>query len=97
MEFEKDVELELGRRVERSGGLYIKAGQQGWPDRIVMLPGGRLVWVELKRNGGRLSALQRFRHAQLRERGQQVVTIWSREDIDRLMEDLQWEDQEQKR
>ena len=55
------------------------------PDRLVLLPGGRVVWVELKRGKlGRLSPMQAYRHGQLRRLGQEVVVVRSAEDIDAL-------------
>ena len=92
MEFEKDIEQYLKRRVERDhGGLCIKVSPEnvkGIPDRLVVLPpDGRCVWVELKRSkDGRLSDLQKYQHARLRKMGAKVVVAWSREDVDKLMD-----------
>jgi hypothetical protein len=59
---EKLVEAELVARVEAMGGMCIKVqatGRRGFFDRIVVLPKGRVVFVELKRpKGGRLSPHQ---------------------------------------
>lgn len=59
---EKDIEKALGRMVGRRGGRCLKWVCPGWagvPDRIILLPGGRIVFVELKRpKGGDVSALQ---------------------------------------
>lgn len=91
MEFEKDIEQYLKRGVERDhGGLCIKVSPEnvkGIPDRLVVLPpDGRCVWVELKRKDGRLSELQKYQHARLRKIGADVAVVWSREDVDKLME-----------
>lgn len=51
----------MRRAVEAAGGRCLKwvsPGAQGVPDRIVLLPGGRAAFVEVKRPGGKLSALQ---------------------------------------
>ena len=88
MILERDVEQRLARRVEALGGLCIKAGQDGWPDRIVMLPGGVLVWVELKRKTGKLSDLQRYRRAQLEQVGQRVQYLWSADAVDGFIDGL---------
>lgn len=85
MELERDIEQYLAQRVEDLGGLCLKHGQNGWPDRIVLLPGGVIVWVELKRRGGKLSAVQIYRASQLDKLGQHVVSAWSREDVDELL------------
>lgn len=44
-------------------------GQRGCPDRLVLLPGGRAVFVELKRAGEDLRELQRYRREQLERTG----------------------------
>lgn len=88
MNLERDVEQRLVRLVEGLGGLCIKAGQDGWPDRIVMLPGGVLVWVELKRSTGKLSDLQQYRRRQLEQVGQKVQYLWSTDAVDGFIEGL---------
>ena len=88
MNLERDVEQRLTRRVEALSGLCIKAGQDGWPDRIVMLPGGVLVWVELKRKTGKLSDLQRYRRTQLEQVGQRVQYLWSVDAVDGFIDGL---------
>jgi hypothetical protein len=61
---EKDIERALGRMVGKHGGLCLKWVCPGWagvPDRIVLLPGGRIIFVELKRpKGGVVSARQKW-------------------------------------
>ncbi len=61
-ELEKEVESNLRDMVKRVGGLCLKWVCPGWsgvPDRIILLPGGKIMFVETKRpKGGRYSALQ---------------------------------------
>ena len=61
-QLEKDIEKKLRQLVERRGGLCLKWVCPGWvgvPDRLVLLPGGRIHFVETKRpKGGRYSAMQ---------------------------------------
>lgn len=89
MELERDVEQYLTARVRAAGGMCVKFSpdsMRGMPDRIVMLPGGVLVWVELKKpKGGKVSEVQRHRHRKLRQLGQQVVVLWSKADVDQFM------------
>ena len=63
MALEKDVEQRLRKGVEGLGGRCMKLvsqGNNGMPDRLVLLPDGRCVFVELKRpKNGRLSPVQR--------------------------------------
>lgn len=58
---------------------------RGWPDRIVALENGEVLWVELKRPGGTLSALQEKVHADLARLGHSVHVTYSKEDIDRVL------------
>lgn len=70
---EKDIEKALGRMVGRHGGLCRKWVCPGWagvPDRIVLMPHGRIYFVELKRpDGGTRSALQQWWADKLTELG----------------------------
>jgi hypothetical protein len=91
-QLETEVELYLRRRVEQAGGRCVKFHpdhQRGWPDRLVLLPRGLLLWVELKRpQGGRVSGAQRVAHEDLRRLGQRVELVRSKEEVDALMEEL---------
>lgn len=83
---EKDIEKKLRQKVEALGGFCLKWDCPGWsgvPDRIVLLPGARLHFVELKRpKGGRLSKLQEKWHEWLGLRDFDVWTIWNERDLD---------------
>lgn len=73
---EKRVEKRLVDGVKKLGGRCIKLvsqGNNGLPDRLVLLPGGRMVFVELKRpKGGRLSPVQVVQQKKLRSLGFEV-------------------------
>ena len=75
---EKFIEQKLVGLVRREGGLcpkFVSPGSDGWPDRIVLMPGGKLAFVELKAPQGRLRPIQVQRHAQLRDLGFLVYVI----------------------
>lgn len=61
---EKEIEAKLVNLVKRHGGLCLKWICPGWagvPDRIVLLPGGKVIFVELKRpEGGVISRRQKW-------------------------------------
>lgn len=92
---ERQVEQYLRRRVEELGGRCVKfdpGTARGWPDRIVLLPRGHLIWAELKRPvGGRLSDAQRVAHEELKRLGQYVVVLRSREEVDEFLKGQQRE------
>ena len=88
MDLERDVERRLAYLVEQAGGICLKHGQDGWPDRIVMLPGGKIVWVELKRPTGVTADLQLYRAVQLVKVGQQVVVLRSVPEVNAFIEGL---------
>jgi hypothetical protein len=86
---ESAIERELRLRVEALGGLCIKVkaiGRRGFFDRIVVLPGGRVWFVELKRpKGGRLSPHQVWHLGEFSRLGAVAVVVKSTADIDRLL------------
>lgn len=83
-ERERSAEAKLREGVKPLKGiaLKIKSGITGYPDRLVIWPGGRVTWVELKRDsGGVLSEIQKVRHARLRKMGHEVVVLSGTEEV----------------
>ena len=84
-QLEKDIEAKLRKLVESRGGLCLKWVCPGWvgvPDRIVLLPGGRVIFVETKRpKGGRLIPMQVWWQKKLTRLGFQHDIIWNKEDL----------------
>ena len=75
---EKDIEKIFTADIKRAGGKAFKftsPGNDGVPDRIVMLPDGRIVFVELKTDTGKLSRLQELQCRQIAELGQTVRVL----------------------
>lgn len=88
---ERDVESYLRDRVKTVGGKAYKwtsPGNSGVPDRIVILPGGAITFVELKAPGGRPTKLQLVQHKHLRDLGCDVRIIDSKEKVDELLQEL---------
>ena len=84
---ESKIERRLVSKVAAAGGLCLKwTGAVGVPDRIVVLPGGKVIFVEVKAADGRLSAMQVLMHKKLNERGACVFVVWSEKDVDKLIE-----------
>lgn len=62
---ENAVEAALVRRVKVLGGLcekFVSPGRRSVPDRLVTLPGGRIIFVEIKAPGGKPTPLQNRDH-----------------------------------
>lgn len=75
---EKDIEKILVNEVRKLGGRaykWVSPGNDGVPDRIVILPGQPPIFVELKTETGKLSALQGVQITRLRELGQDVRVL----------------------
>lgn len=88
---EKEIEKYLRRQCAARGLLCLKYSNPcavGYPDRLVVIPDGKVVWVELKSRGRRPSAIQAVRHEELRVIGHAVSVIDSREGVDRLLDRL---------
>lgn len=75
---ESEIERKLGLGVRQLGGLYYKftsPNLPGVPDRIVILPGGRVIFVELKAEMGRLANIQKWVIEEMRQREADVRVI----------------------
>lgn len=76
---ESDIEAKLVRGVKALGGIaykFISPGHPGVPDRLVVLPGGKVIFVELKTEIGRLSKVQLYECGQLEARGCEVAVLY---------------------
>ncbi len=85
---EKDIERYLVKRVRELGGVcfkWVSPGHAGVPDRIVLLPAGRISFLELKRPGGKPSKLQLHVLAQLQRLGCQAGWADSKEAVDAFL------------
>jgi len=75
---EREIELILRKATAERGGFCLKFAPANWvgaPDRLVILPKGKMGFVEVKAPGQRARPLQRVRHRQLAELGCFVAVL----------------------
>ena len=88
---EKQIEKKLVDAVRNAGGMcpkYVSPGMDGMPDRLVLMPGGRLAFVETKAPGKKPRPLQLHRHAQLRALGFDVFVVDKPEQIGEVLREV---------
>ncbi|MCQ5028688.1 VRR-NUC domain-containing protein [Flavonifractor sp. DFI.6.63] len=88
---ESKIESRLVQMVRERGGLcykFVSPGNPGVPDRIVITPGGRTVYVELKTEIGRLAAIQQWQLEEMRKRGADVRVLKGLEQVKAFVEEV---------
>lgn len=86
---EKDVERYLTQEVKKRGGMcfkFVSPGNTGVPDRIVLTPGGKVVFVELKTVTGRLQPIQQYMHREMRKRGAEVDVLYGLQGVETFLQ-----------
>ena len=89
---EKSIEQKLVKAVKSAGGICPKLvcpGFDGMPDRMVLLPCGRLGFVEVKAPGRKPRALQISRHELLTHLGFRVYVLDDPEQIGGILDGIQ--------
>ena len=75
---EKEIEKKMVSEIKKRGGLaykWVSPGNDGVPDRIVVLPGGKVIFVELKTETGTLKPRQKVQIDRLKALGCGVVVV----------------------
>ena len=88
---ESGIEKRLIKEVKKIGGKakkFVSPGSSGEPDRIVLLPTGKLIFVELKAPGEKPKPLQEYRAKEYRALGFDVRCIDSVEGIMELIKEV---------
>jgi len=89
---EKQIESKLVNAVKNEGGLclkFVSPSMDGIPDRIVLLPNGRIAFVETKRKGEKMRPLQNLRKRQFMKLGFKVYCLDDEKEIERLINEIQ--------
>lgn len=88
IESEKVLERKLNSGVKKLGGLSFKFVPlliSGIPDRIILLPGGRIFFAEIKTTKKKPRKLQTFWINKIRKLGFRVEVIDTSEQIDKIL------------
>lgn len=86
---EKQIEAYLVKKIKQLGGKaykFVSPGNAGVPDRILVLPGGKIIFAELKRSGGKTTPLQDVQITTLKKLGCDVGIVSSIEEADDCIE-----------
>lgn len=88
---EKTIERHLVDGVKKLGGLCVKfvsPGTPGVPDRIIITATGKVIFVELKTETGRLAKIQRYTIEQMMKRGADVRVIKGIDSVRELLAEI---------
>lgn len=88
---EKIIEEHLVKAIRLTGGLalkFVSPGFDGVPDRLLLLPNGRMAFAELKAPGKQLRPLQKRRKRQLEALGFRVYVIDNTDQIGGVLSEL---------
>ncbi len=79
---ERTIELKFVKEVKKAGGIALKLvcpGYIGMPDRLVLMPQGKMFFAEMKAPGQKPRPVQVKRHEMLRNLGFKVYVVDSLE------------------
>lgn len=88
---EREIEKHLKTEVEKHGGLCLKwasPGVRGVPDRVIIKEGGEVFFVELKKEGGVLSPLQKKIIKEMRDRGARVFVLEGMDQVEDFLNEV---------
>lgn len=88
---ERDIEHKLVKAVKTAGGIcpkFVSPGTDGMPDRIMLLPGGRIGFAEVKAPGKNPRPLQAKRHKRLQSLGFPIFILDDPEQIPGILEEV---------
>ena len=88
---EKRIEQKLMMEVRRCGGMalkFVSPSYSGMPDRLILLPDGKVAFVEVKAPGKKPRPLQIKRHEMLRKLGFRVFVLDAASDILMILKEV---------
>lgn len=96
---ESEIEKILVEEIRKMGGRafkWVSPGNDGVPDRIVVLPGYPAIFVEMKTVTGKLTSLQRIQIDRLQQMGQDVRVLYGEKETRTFLEECRRKLQEEK-
>lgn len=88
---ERDIERWLVSQIKRMGGeafKFVSPGNDGVPDRMVCMPGGKIYFIELKTEEGGPSKVQIYQIRRFRKLGCNVRIISGREEAEWFVQQI---------
>lgn len=88
---EKEIEKKFRKEIELRNGLCWKfesPSQRGVPDRLIIVPDGRVIFAELKTPSGRLSPVQKYVLGELRKRRVDARVLRGLEETERFVREV---------
>ena len=85
---ERKLEAYLVEQCKKLGFMCRKVqwlGRNGAPDRVVFMPEGKVLWIELKSPKGEVSEIQKLEFGRMEKLGHDVWIAYTKEQIDNLL------------
>lgn len=89
---EKKIERHLVESIKRIGGMclkFVSPSTSGVPDRLIILPEGRIIFTEIKTDKGRLSKIQKFIIDEMKKRGADVRVLYGLKDVKEFIAEIE--------
>lgn len=93
---ESQIERRLAEGVKRLGGMclkFVSPGTLGVPDRIIITAKGRVIFVELKAETGRLTKIQRYVIGEMQKRGADARVVKGIDEVKELLAEIEGGDE----
>ncbi|HCR83884.1 MAG TPA: hypothetical protein DIW07_10820 [Lachnospiraceae bacterium] len=91
---EKDIEAWLNKKIRELGGMsfkFVSPNNPGVPDRIYIFPGGKIYFVELKTEIGRMSNIQKWQRERFTKMGCRFYLVKGMDQAKKFIEELKHE------
>lgn len=93
---ESQIERRLVEGVKRLGGMclkFVSPGILGVPDRIIITAKGRVIFIELKTETGRLTKIQRYVIGEMQKRGADARVVKGIDEVKELLAEIEGGDE----